>query len=122
MEVEYGLVTSAALPAKIKQSDSFLSVDKAQWDDLEQYAKQLEAENEDERVMVLIVAQGTPEQQAAEAKRQAAEEAQLKAARDAESRAAAEKAALAKKAEEEQEENEKLRRRSKEIFNALYGR
>ena len=122
MEVEYGLVTSAALPAKIRQSDSFLAVDKAQWDDLEQYAKQLEAESEDEKVMVLIVAQGTPEQQAAEAKQQAAEDAALKSARDAQARAAAERQAAAKKEEEEREENERLRRRSKEIFNALYGR
>lgn len=122
MEVEYGLVTSSALPAKIKQSESFLSVDKAQWDDLEQYAKQLEAENEDEKVMVLIVAQGTPEQQAAEAKRQAAEEASIKASRDAEGRAAAEKAAAEQKDLEDKKENEKLRRRSQEIFNALYGR
>ena len=122
MEVEYGLVTSAALPAKIKQSDSFLAVDKAQWNDLEQYAKQLEAQSDDERVMVLLVAQGTPEQQAAEAKRQSAEEAALKAARDAQARAAAEQASAAQKAEEDREENERLRRRSKEIFNALYGR
>ena len=68
MEVEYALVTSTALPSKVRESDNFLEVDERQWKDLVEYSKKLEAENEDEKVMVLIVAQGTPEQQEEEAR------------------------------------------------------
>lgn len=115
MDIEFGLVTSAALPARIKQSDSFLSVDEEQWVDLRHYAAQLEAENKDEKVLVLIVAHGTPEQRAAEEEQAAIER------RDA---ARAEEMDAQRRAQEEAEREEKsrLRERSEEIFNALYGR
>ena len=70
MEVEYGLVTSSALPDKIRDSENFLEVDASQWFDLVEYSKKLEPLKESEKVMVLCVAHGTPEQEARERERE----------------------------------------------------
>ena len=42
MEVEYGLITSSAVPDRLRASDSFMEVDKDQWFDLVEYSKQHE--------------------------------------------------------------------------------
>ena len=122
MDVEYALVTSTALPEKVKESDNFLEVDERQWLDLVEYSKKLDAQNEDEKVMVLIVAHGTPEQQEEERRRQREEEERI-ASLEAE-QAATEKEKLIQQEMEEKQKREdaRLRARSREIMNAIYGR
>lgn len=122
MEVEYGLITSSAVPEQLRASKSFMEVDKNQWYDLVDYAKNLDPIKESEKVMVLVVAHGTPEEEAAEKQRlekEAAEVARLKAEEQ--------KSIQAQQSQQEQKEAEereqaRLRARSKEILNALYGR
>ena len=122
MDVEYALVTSTALPEKVKESDNFLEVDERQWLDLVEYSKKLDAQSEDEKVMVLIVAHGTPEQQEEERRRQREEEERI-ASLEAE-QAATEKEKLIQQEMEEKQKREdaRLRARSREIMNAIYGR
>ena len=62
MEVDYALVTSSALPEQVKQSESFMHIDEGQWKDLLQYSKEIEASSSKEKILVLLVAQGTPEE------------------------------------------------------------
>jgi uncharacterized protein YdaU (DUF1376 family) len=122
MEVEYGLITSSAVPEQLRASKSFMEVDKNQWYDLVDYAKSLDPTKESEKVMVLVVAHGTPEEEAAEQKRlekEAAEVARLKAE---EQKNIQQKQSEQEKQESEQREQSRLRARSKEILNALYGR
>lgn len=122
MEVEYGLITSSAVPEKIRASSSFMEVDKDQWYDLVEYAKKLEPTKNSEKVMVLVVAHGTPEEEAAERERMEKEEAELARLKAAEQEKLAQEQEEKEKAEAEQRENARLRARSKEILNALYGR
>jgi len=122
MEVEYALVTSTALPEKVRQSDNFLEVDEKQWEDLVEYSKKLKANSNDEKVMVLIVAQGTPEQQAEERRRQEEEEKRLKQLEQSAEEAEREKLIQKELKEKEDREKARLRARSREILNALYGR
>jgi hypothetical protein len=122
MEVEYGLVTSSALPDKIRESDNFLEVDSSQWHDLVEYSQKLEPLKESEKVMVLVVAHGTPEQEEREKEKEKAE--QEKIARLEQRELDEERETLIKQEMQEKENREKarLRARSREIMNALYGR
>ena len=122
MEVEYGLVTSSALPDKIRESDNFLEVDSSQWYDLVEYSQKLEPLKASEKVMVLVVAHGTPEQEAREKEKEKAE--QEKIARLEQKELDEERETLIKQEMQEKENREKarLRARSREIMNALYGR
>ena len=122
MEVEYALVTSTALPDKVRQSDNFLEVDEKQWEDLVEYSKKLEAKSSEEKVMVLIVAQGTPEQQEEERKRLKEEEDRLALLEEKEAQAERERLIQQELKEKEDREAARLRARSREIINALYGR
>ena len=122
MEVEYALVTSTALPDKVRQSDNFLEVDERQWEDLVEYSKKLEAKSSDEKVMVLIVAQGTPEQQEEERRRLKEEEDRLALLEEKEAKAERERLIQQELKEKEDREAARLRARSREIINALYGR
>ena len=122
MEVEYGLVTSSALPDKIRESDNFLEVDDDQWHDLVEYSKKLEPLKESEKVMVLVVAHGTPEQEAAERERELAEQEKLARLEAKEQEAARESLIQDEMKEKEGREKARLRARSREIMNALYGR
>lgn len=122
MEVEYALVTSTALPSKVRESDNFLEVDEKQWLDLVEYSKKLEAENSSEKVMVLIVAQGTPEQQEEERRKIEEEEKKLAKLEAKEQEAEREKLIQQELQEKKQREDARLRARSREIMNALYGR
>ena len=112
-----------------------MEVDEAQWEDLVEYSKSLKERTDKEKVMVLIVAHGTPEQEAEEQRRiQEEEEAlrqlteeQYQKAREEISAEFQKKEEKEMKEEEEEEEKQKridsrLRARSKEIINALYGR
>ena len=122
MELEYALVTSSALPEKVRESSNFLEVEEKQWLDLVEYSKKLEAENEAEKVMVLIVAQGTPEQQEEERKAEEAEKARIAALEQKEQEAEREKLIQKEMQEKQARENARLRARSREIMNAIYGR
>ena len=112
MEVEYGLITSSAVPDRIRASSSFMEVDKDQWYDLVEYAKKLDPRKESEKVMVLVVAHGTPEE----------EEAELARLKAAEQKKLTEQEQEKERAEAKAREDARLRARSKEILNALYGR
>ena len=122
MELEYALVTSSALPEKVRESSNFLEVEEKQWLDLVEYSKKLEAENEAEKVMVLIVAQGTPEQQEEERRAEEAEKARIAALEQKEQEAEREKLIQKEMQEKQARENARLRARSREIMNAIYGR
>ncbi len=122
MELEYALVTSSALPEKVRESSNFLEVEEKQWLDLVEYSKKLEAENEAEKVMVLIVAQGTPEQQEEERRAEEAEKARIAALEQKEQEAEREKLIQKEMQEKQERENARLRARSREIMNAIYGR
>ena len=122
MDLEYALVTSSSLPDKVKTSKNYLEVDKDQWYDLVEYSKKLKAHSEKEKVLVLIVAQGTPEQQEEE-RRQEEEEAKRIAALEKQSEEAErEKLIQQELKEKEEREAARLRASSREILNALYGR
>lgn len=122
MEVEYGLITSSAVPEKLRASSSFMEVDKEQWYDLVEYAKNLDPRKPSEKVMVLVVAHGTPEEEAAEKERIEREEAELARLKAEEARQKSEAEKQKEALEAEQREQARLRARSKEILNALYGR
>jgi len=122
MEVEYGLITSSAVPERIRASSSFMEVDKEQWYDLVEYAKNLDPIKPSEKVMVLVVAHGTPEEEAAEKKRIEEEEAELARLKAEEARQKSESEKQKELLEAQKREQARLRARSKEIFNALYGR
>lgn len=122
MDLEYALVTSSSLPDKVKSSKNYLEVDKDQWFDLVEYSKKLEAQSDKEKVLVLIVAQGTPEQQAEEKKKEEEEAARIKALEKESQEAEREKLIQQELKEKEEREKARLRARSREIINALYGR
>jgi len=122
MEVEYGLVTSSALPDKIRESDNFLEVDSSQWHDLVEYSQKLEPLNENEKVMVLVVAHGTPEQEAREKEKEKAEKEKLARMEQKEIEEQREGLINQEIQEKENREKARLRARSREIMNALYGR
>lgn len=122
MEVEYALVTSTALPQKVRESNNFLEVEEKQWEDLVEYSKKLDPQNEEEKVMVLIVAQGTPEQQEEERKEEEAEKLRIESLEAEKSEAERERLIQQELKEKENRENARLRARSREIINAIYGR
>ena len=161
MNLDYALVTDSSLPEQVKESVNYVSLDKDQWLDLVDYTAEIVNEDEEQKVLFLICARGTPEQEEADRLRKeeaAKEEAELYARlrdleRDVESHsqeavdrearreellkelaqlnsenealidAAAERERLLKEREEEAaERRERLRSKSKSIFNALYGR
>ena len=66
MSLEYALVTSSSLPSKVKESDHYVEVDKAQWLDLVDYSQEIVNQDPDQKVLFLIVAKGTAEQEAAD--------------------------------------------------------
>jgi hypothetical protein len=115
MSLNYALVTSSSLPNQIRKSPHYVSVDKDQWLDLVDYSQDLVNHDPDQKVLFLIVAKGTEEQEAADAARTEEEEA-------AEQEEEAAQKAAREKAAEDQEKKVKLRSKSKSIFNALYGR
>jgi hypothetical protein len=120
VSLEYALVTSSSLPSKVKESSSYVAVDKSQWLDLVDYSQEIVTQDPDQRVLFLIVAKGTAEQEAADTARQQAVQAEhtsLEAQREA---AAAEKAAKERSTSEQKKAKANLRAKSKSIFNALY--
>jgi len=160
MNLDYALVTDSSLPEEVKGSVNYVSLDKDQWLDLVDYTADIVNEDDTQKVLFLICARGTPEQEEADRLRkeeQAKEEADLHSklrdleretesysqeAIDRERRreellqelsqlssenealidAAAERERLrAEREEETAERKQRLRSKSKSIFNALYG-
>lgn len=118
MEVDYALVTSSALPEQVKSSESFMHIEEGQWNDLLEYSKEMSPSSPKEKIMVLIVAQGTPEEERIEQEQQ---QQKLKEQEELERLKIFEQEKLK---EEQQKAQQKsiLRNRSKEIINAIYGR
>tara|TARA_R110002012_G_scaffold198055_3_gene366756 strand:+ start:196 stop:537 length:342 start_codon:yes stop_codon:yes gene_type:complete len=108
MSLEYALVTSSSLPEKVKVSSNYVSVDRDQWLDLVEYSQGLVDKDDSQKILFLIVAKGTAEQE------------NLDNQADAEE--SAERARLDRLEKEESERKTNLRSKSKSIFNALYGR
>jgi lysyl-tRNA synthetase class I len=115
MSLNYALVTSSSLPNKIRKSPHYVSVDKAQWLDLVDYSQDLVTHDPEQKVLFLIVAKGTEEQESADAEREKMEELAQEEMHE-------QSAAQAEAKQEDQENKLKLRSKSKSIFNALYGR
>jgi dipeptidase len=131
------LITDSSLPDEVKESEYYVAVDKKQWLDLVDYSEGLVNADPDQKVLFLIVAKGTPEQEAADAERKRQqeleeEERQRKLEEEKESLVSQKTAAeleLLEKQRAEQEAQERaarekalLREKSKSIFNALYKR
>tara|TARA_R110000765_G_scaffold317204_1_gene409552 strand:- start:4680 stop:5021 length:342 start_codon:yes stop_codon:yes gene_type:complete len=108
MSLDYALVTSSSLPEKVKVSSNYVSVDREQWLDLVEYSQGLVDKDDSQKILFLIVAKGTAEQE------------NLDNQTDAEE--SAEQDRLNRLEHEESERKSNLRSKSKSIFNALYGR
>jgi hypothetical protein len=129
MSLEYALITDGSLPNAVKESDYYVSVDKKQWLDLIDYSEDIVDQDPTQKILFLIVAKGTPEQEAEDAKRRQEENKEKQ-------RLAQEKMNLEKSLSEQErldqekkaaealarQEREDLRKKSKSIFNALYRR
>ncbi len=115
MSLSYALVTSSSLPRQVRKSPHYVSVDKDQWLDLVDYSQDLVNHDPEQKVLFLIVAKGTAEQEEADALRDKAEE-------EAEQQEQEEEEARRAREADEHEQKVKLRSKSKSIFNALYGR
>ena len=74
MSLSYALVTSSSLPREVRKSPHYVSVDKDQWLDLVDYSQDLVNHDPEQKVLFLIVAKGTPEQEEADALRDKAQE------------------------------------------------
>jgi hypothetical protein len=129
MSLEYALITDSSLPDAVKESEYYLSVDKKQWLDLIDYSENIVDQDSSQKILFLIVAKGTSEQEAADEKRRRDEEKE-------ENRLAQERKALKQNLSEKERlekervdaearknaEKQELRKKSKSIFNALYNR
>lgn len=145
--VEYALVTSSALPAEIAASEHYISLEKEQWIDLVDYSADLVNSDPKQEIVFLIVAKGTPEQQASDDERRANKSVALTSLQENNTSQAqaitnlknqlqtleAELANLQKEEELEEEQvriddaasaqtRESLRSKSIHIFNALYNK
>lgn len=66
MNLDYALVTDSSLPEQVKESVNYVSLDKDQWLDLVDYTADIVNEDPSQRVLFLICARGTPEQEEAD--------------------------------------------------------
>lgn len=122
MNIDYALVTSTSLPTEVKNSINYVSLDKAQWLDLVDYSEDLASEDPDQKLLFLICARGTSDQE--EADRLRREELTSKAAATAAEAKAAQEAQVDRDraAASASKQRAALRQKSKSIFNSLYGR
>ena len=122
MSLDYALVTSSSLPNQVQGSEYYTPVDKAQWLDLVDYCEDLVSNDDSQSITFLIVAKGTEEQEAADRAKKEASAAL--ASETAEQLASQEEDARRQAAQEaaDTEARQRLREKSKSIFNALYRR
>lgn len=126
LSLEYALVTDSCLPEEVKKSEYFVAVDKKQWLDLIDYSEGLVNADPNQKVLFLIVAKGTPEQEEEAAQKKAEQQREwqkLNAEKEgAEQQLLAKELAEKERLKREQEERAELRKKSESIFNALYHR
>ena len=133
MDLEYALITSSSLPGQVRESDYYTTLSKAQFLDLVDYSEVLVDQDSKQKVLLLMVAKGTPEQQEEDNQRKKLEAATAKAAQQAQNAALTKaQAAQARLAQDEAERiksqaedegrRKALRDRSKAIINGLYNR
>lgn len=129
MSLEYALITDSSLPNFVKESEYYVPVDKNQWIDLIDYSEGIVEKDPDQKILFLIVAKGTPEQEAKDAEknrleREARERAEMDRAELEKNLSEQEKREREKRRleQEQAEEKNKLRQKSKKIFNALYNK
>lgn len=126
MSLEYALITSSSLPDEIKGSEYYVKVDKAQWLDLIDYSEDLVHSDPDQKVLFLIVAKGTPDQEKADADRKRQKEMELKKLQQdkdlAEQKLLDQEAADIATKQAKHKASLELRKKSESIFNALYKR
>ena len=77
MSLEYALITDSSLPIEVKESDYYVSVDKEQWIDLVDYSENLVNQDSSQKILFLIVAKGTAEQESEDSKRRQMEQQEL---------------------------------------------
>lgn len=75
MNLDYALVTDSSLPDEVKRSTNYVSLDKDQWLDLVDYTADIVNEDEGQKVLFLICARGTPEQEEEDRLRKETQEA-----------------------------------------------
>lgn len=129
MSLEYALITDSSLPNAVKESEYYVSVDKKQWLDLIDYSESIVEKDSSQKILFLIVAKGTPEQEAEDLQRKKEQEAARKAL-DEERKSLKNSLSEQERLKEEAEllrrqklaDQEELRKKSKSIFNALYRR
>ena len=129
MSLEYALITDSSLPNAVKESEYYVSVDKKQWLDLIDYSESIVEKDSSQKILFLIVAKGTPEQEAEDLQRKKEQEAARKALeeeRKSLKNSLSEQERLKEEAEllrrQKLADQEELRKKSKSIFNALYRR
>ena len=133
MSLDYALITSSSLPSEVKSSEYYVSVDKTQWLDLIEYSEGLVNSDPSQKVLFLIVAKGTPEQEAEDERRKKEKLAEIEKFNSSKlemEKSLAEQNALKEarrlqekeKLEEDSERSKQLRDKSKSIFNALYNK
>lgn len=126
MSLEYALITSSSLPDEIKGSEYYVKVDKAQWLDLIDYSEDLVHSDPNQKVLFLIVAKGTPDQEKADADRKRQKEMELKKLQQdkdlAEQKLLDQEAVDAATKQAKHKASLELRKKSESIFNALYKR
>lgn len=133
MSLDYALITSSSLPSEVKSSEYYVSVDKTQWLDLIEYSEGLVNSDPSQKVLFLIVAKGTPEQEAEDERRKKEKLAEIEKFNESKlemEKSLAEKNALEEarrlqekeKLEQDSQRSKELRDKSKSIFNALYNR
>lgn len=122
MNLDYALVTSASLPDQVKGSVNYVSLDKAQWLDLVDYSEQLALEDPDQKILLLICARGTAEQEEADRRKQQELEAMEASTKEQLEEARRIKEEQEQKLSAQEAKRAELRKKSKSIFNSLYGR
>lgn len=122
MNLDYALVTSASLPDQVKGSVNYVSLDKAQWLDLVDYSEQLALEDPDQKILLLICARGTAEQEEADRLQQQELEAMEASTKQQLEEARRIKEEQEQQISEQEAKRRELRKKSKSIFNSLYGR
>lgn len=122
MNLDYALVTSASLPDQVKESVNYVSLDKAQWLDLVDYSEQLALDDPDQKILLLICARGTAEQEEADRRQQQELEAMEASTKEQLEEARRIKEEQEQKLSAQEAKRAELRKKSKSIFNSLYGR
>lgn len=133
MDLEYALITSSSLPQQVRDSQYYATLNKEQFLDLVDYSEVLVSEDESQKVLLLMVAKGTQEQEDEDGRRRSEAIAAAKIASNIQaeslSKAESESARLSQeklsrealKAEEDSRKKS-IRERSRSIINGLYNR